>query len=168
MAASALKPTGRRGRVQANLRGAVFGTVTAAAVIAATSAHEDGLDAILIATVGTLIVFWLAHIYERILEGHHEGTTRLTWTTIWLAVVDELPVIEAPLPSVLLLVAGAVGLLGYDAAVNLALWMAVAQLVIWSLVAARRQKWSWTASVVFAAISALFGMGIIALKALLH
>jgi hypothetical protein len=167
MAASALKPTGRRARVQANLRGAVFGTVTAAAVIAATSAHEDGLDAILIATIGTLIVFWLAHIYERILEGHAEGT-QLTLTTIWLAVVDELPVIEAPLPSVLLLVAGAVGLLGYDAAVNLALWMAVAQLVIWSLVAARRQKWSWTASVVFAAISALFGMGIIALKALLH
>jgi hypothetical protein len=167
MTTSGLKPAARRARVQANLRGAIFGTVTAAAVIAATSAHEDGLKAILIATVGTLVVFWLAHIYEAILEGHHEGT-RLTRNTVWVAVVVELPVIEAPLPSVLLLVAGAVGLLGYDLAVNLALWMAVAQLVVWSLIAARRQKWSWTASVVFAAISAAFGMGIIALKALLH
>jgi hypothetical protein len=167
MAASAVKPASWRARVQANLRGAVFGTVTAAAVIAATSAHEDPLTTILIATIGTLIVFWLAHIYEAVLEGHHEGT-RLTWNTVWKAVVYELPVIEAPLPSVLLLGAGAIGLLGYDVAVNLALWMAVAQLVIWSLVAARRQGWSWTASLVFAAISGAFGLGIIALKALLH
>jgi hypothetical protein len=167
MATSGLRPAARRARVQANLRGAIFGTVSAAAVIAATSAHEDSLQKILIATSGTLVVFWLAHIYENILEGQHEGT-RLTGNTIWMAVLEELPVLEAPLPSVLLLGLGALGVLGYDAAVNLALWLGVAQLVVWSVVAARRQKWSWMASAVFGAISGAFGIGIIALKALLH
>jgi hypothetical protein len=167
MATSGLRPAARRARVQANLRGAVFGTITGAAVIAATSAHEDSLQTILIATSGTLVVFWLAHVYEVILEGHHAGT-KLTRNTIWLAVLEELPVVEAPLPSVLLLALGALGVLGYDAAVNLALWLAAAQLVVWSVVAARRQKWSWVASAVFGAISGAFGIGIIALKALLH
>jgi hypothetical protein len=67
-----------------------------------------------------------------------------------------------------LLLAGLIGLLEAHTAVLAALWMAVAQLVIWGAAAARRHRRSWQAAVVSGAISGTFGLVIILLKALVH
>jgi hypothetical protein len=53
--------------IAANPRGAVSGTIVATAVIAAAAGHASpGL--ILAATVATLAVFWLAHVYADFLD----------------------------------------------------------------------------------------------------
>jgi hypothetical protein len=76
--------------------------------------------------------------------------------------------LEAPALSLLLLVLGAVGVLGEHLAVNLALWAGVAQLAGWGVTYARRQGWEWPASLVAGVVNGLFGVVIIALEVFLH
>lgn len=50
--------------VAANPRGAIYGTIVATAVIAASAAGGKSPALILVATVATLVVFWLAHVVQ--------------------------------------------------------------------------------------------------------
>jgi hypothetical protein len=52
----------RRAIVADNPRGAIHGTILAAAVIAGTARHEPP-GVVLVVTVATLVVFWLATVY---------------------------------------------------------------------------------------------------------
>ncbi len=61
--ATAGTPWRRLSVVAANPRGAIYGTIVASAVIAASAAGGKSPDAILTLTVATLLVFWLAHVY---------------------------------------------------------------------------------------------------------
>jgi hypothetical protein len=162
-----LSPARWLARGTANVDGAIFGTITAAAVIAASAAHDATIGSVVTVTVVTVVVFWLAHVYGSVVESHMEEG-RAGMNAIGEAMIDELPVLEAPGPSVLLLLAGLIGLLDAHTAVLAALWMAVAQLVIWGAAAARRHRRSWRAAVVSGAISGTFGLVIILLKALVH
>jgi len=160
-----LSPARWLARGTANVDGAIFGTITAAAVIAASAAHDATIGSVVIVTVVTVVVFWLAHVYGLVVEGHlEEGRSGLA--AVGEAMIDELPVLEAPAPSVLLLFVGLIGVLDADTAVLAALWMAVAQLVIWGAAAGRRHGRSWRAAAVSGAISGTFGLVIILLKTL--
>src|SRR5215475_3924224 len=160
-----LSPARWLARGTANVDGAIFGTITAAAVIAASAAHDATIGSVVIVTVVTVVIFWLAHVYGLVVEGHlEEGRSGLA--AVGEAMIDELPVLEAPAPSVLLLFVGLIGVLDADTAVLAALWMAVAQLVIWGAAAGRRHGRSWRAAAVSGAISGTFGLVIILLKTL--
>jgi small neutral amino acid transporter SnatA (MarC family) len=66
--ATAGTPRSRRlALLAANPRGAVDGTVVATAVIAATARHQPP-GRILAATIATLLIFWLAHVYADFLD----------------------------------------------------------------------------------------------------
>lgn len=159
---------GMRSRPEANLSGAIYGVITATAVIAATSAHSESLGQILAGTVATLVVFWLAHVYAEVLAHHLTGGHRPSIAVVRVALVKELPVIEAPAVSVLLLVLGVLGLLDAGRAVNLALWTGVAQLAAWGVAYARQQGWPWSAAAVAGLINGGLGASVIVLKALIH
>ena len=58
----------------ASPRSAIYGTILATAVIAATAGHEPP-GFILAATAATLAVFWLAHVYADILEHELAGVS---------------------------------------------------------------------------------------------
>lgn len=162
-----LSPARWLARGTANVDGAIFGTITAAAVIAASAAHDPTIGSVVAVTVVTVVVFWLAHVYGSVVEGHmEEGRSGVD--AVGEAMIDELPVLEAPAPSVLLLLLGLIGVFDAETAVLAALWMAVAQLVIWGGAAARRHRRSWRAAAVSGAISGTFGLVIILLKALVH
>ncbi|HEX8862972.1 MAG TPA: hypothetical protein VGC06_28535 [Actinomycetes bacterium] len=47
----------------ANPRAAVYGTIVASAAIATTAGGRESAARILEATLATLLVFWLAHVY---------------------------------------------------------------------------------------------------------
>jgi hypothetical protein len=153
--------------LQTDTAGAIYGTILATAVIAGTARHRPP-GRVLALTVATLLVFWLAHVYAAALSHHLLRATRLRWATIATAMAEEWPMVAGPAPSLLLLLLGALGLLGDEAAVNLALWAALAQLVGWGVTYARRQGWSWLAAVVAGTVNGTFGAAIIALKAFLH
>jgi len=160
-------PPRRRAFQPPDAAGAIYGTITAAAVIAAGAGHLPP-GRLLAATVATLAVFWLAHVYAQALSHHLRAGTRMRWATITAAMAEERPMLEGPAPSLVLLLLGLLGVLREEAAVRLALWAGVAQLVIWGVAYARRQGWSWPAAMVAGTVNGTFGVAIVLLEVLLH
>jgi hypothetical protein len=160
-------PSRRRGWSASDASGAIYGTIAATAVIAATARHQPP-GRVLALTVATLAIFWLAHVYAQALSHHLRGTTGPRWSIVAAAMAEERPMLEAPAPSLLLLLLGAVGLLGEQLAVNLALWVGVAQLTGWGVTYARRQGWDWPPALAAGVINGSFGVVIIALEVFLH
>jgi len=160
-------PPRRRLWSASDASGAIYGTIAATAVIAATAQHQPP-GRILVLTIATLAIFWLAHVYAQALSHHLRGATRLRWAIVAAAMAEERPMLEAPVLSLLLLLLGAVGLLGERLAVNLALWAGVGQLAGWGVAYARRQGWDWPPSLVAGVVNGSFGVVIIALEVFLH
>src|SRR5215212_3455051 len=99
----------RRAIIAANPRGAIYGTIVATAVIAATAGHAPP-GRVLAATVATLVVFWLAHVWaEFTAHGLHEPSPDLK--VVPAIMTQELSMLAAPALSILFLVLGALGLL---------------------------------------------------------
>jgi hypothetical protein len=147
--------------------GAIYGSMAAAAVIAASGRHLPP-GRVLALTLITLLTFWLAHVYAQVLAHHLRGATRPRWDIVVAAMVEEWPMVAAPVPAMAVLLLGAVGLLDEHRAVNLALWVGVAQLVGWGIALARRQQWSWPIALASGAINGVFGVVVIGLKAFVH
>ena len=145
----------------------IYGTITANAVIAATAGHRPP-GGILAVTVATLAVFWLAHVYSHALAHHLQSTMSLSWTAIIAAMSEERPMLEAPAAPLLVLLLGTLGLLRERAAVRLALWIGVVQLVAWGVAYARRQQWGWPTALAAGTVNGTLGLIIVALEVFLH
>ena len=81
---------------------------------------------------------------------------------------EELPMVEAATLPIVALMLGAFNVLRDPFAVNLALAIGVAQLLVWGAVAARRAGWSWPATVGTSAVDGVLGLLVIGLKSILH
>ncbi len=79
----------------ASPRSAIYGTILATAVIAATAGHEPP-GFILAATAATLAVFWLAHVYADILE-HELGRAGFDLKVVPAVMARELSMVAAPM-----------------------------------------------------------------------
>jgi hypothetical protein len=80
--------------IAANPCGTVYGTIVATAVIAATAGHQTpGL--VLAATVATLLVFWLAHVYSDFLD-HGVRGARFDLKILPGIMARELSMLAAP------------------------------------------------------------------------
>jgi hypothetical protein len=152
--------------IAANPRGAVYGTIVATAMIAAAAGHASpGL--ILAATVATLLVFWLAHVYADFLD-HGVRQSRFDFKVLPPIMARELSMLAAPALSILLLLLGAIGLFGEGLAIRLALWNGVLQLVGWGIDIGRSHGQAWPAALLTGLINGVFGVIIIFLEVLLH
>jgi len=154
-------------RITRNPSRAIYGTIVATAVTAASSSHDEPASLVAAAVAVTLVVFWIAHVYSAVLEDRYAGEP-LSGAVVRDAAVEEVTMVEAGLVSIVILLLGAAGLISNDLAVALALASGVAQLVIWGMVTARRAGWSWLAASVASVFDGLLGLIIIALKSLLH
>jgi hypothetical protein len=147
--------------------GAIYGTIAAMAVIAGTAgdpSHAKPLNL----TVATLFVFWLAHVYAQALSHHLRGARRLEWPVVREAMIEERALLEGPLPLLVVLALGALGVLDDRLTVRLALWLGVAQLVTWGILYARRQRWGWPTALTAGAINGTFGLLIVLLEVDVH
>jgi hypothetical protein len=147
--------------------GAIYGTIISMAVIAGTAA-DPGHGKALSLTVATLAVFWLAHVYAQTLSHHLKGAKRLEWPAVKAAMAEERPLLEGPLPMLVVLVLGELHVLQGRTAVRLALWIGVAELVTWGILYARRQRWSWPSSITAGAVNGLLGLAIVLLEVVVH
>ena len=162
--ATAGTPRSRLGAIiAANPRGAIYGTIVATAVIAATAGHQS--PALILAA--TLLVFWLAHVYADFLD-HGLRQAGFDLKVLPAIMARELSMLAAPALPILFLLLGALSLLDEGLAVRLALWTGVAQLVGWAIEAGRRHGRSRPAMLLGGVINGAFGVGIIGLEALLH
>lgn len=152
--------------VGGNPRGAIYGTVVATAVIAATAGHLSP-ELILAATVANLLVFWLAHVYADFLD-HRLRQDEFDLKVVPAIMAKELSMLAAPALSILFLLLGALSLLDERLAVRLALWNGVAQLVGWGIEAERQRGQSWPTALLAGLVNGVFGVGIIVLEVLLH
>jgi hypothetical protein len=101
-------------------------------VIAAYAAGGKSPDVILAATVATLLVFWLAHLYAHFLDHevrHDRDAAESPGLHHGPGTVDAC----RPAPSILFLLLGALGVLNEPLAVRLALWTGVGQLFGWGI-----------------------------------
>jgi hypothetical protein len=152
---------------QPDTAGAIYGTITATAVIAATVGHATPRQ-VLGVTVATVLVLWLAHVYAHALAHHLRGATSVQWSAIVRAMGEERPMLVAPLPAFVLLLLGVLGLLDEERSIRLALWAGVLQLIGWGLAFARRQGWGWPAATVAGLVNGVFGLAVVLLEVLLH
>jgi hypothetical protein len=147
--------------------GAIYGTIVAMALIAGAAA-DPGHGELLWLTIATLFVFWLAHVYAQTLSHHLRGAKRLEWPAVRAAMVEEWPLLEGPIPLLVVLALGQLHVLQGRTAIRLALWIGVVELVTWGILYARRQQWGWLPAATAGAVNGLLGLAIVLLEVVVH
>jgi hypothetical protein len=147
--------------------GAIYGTIAAMAVIAGTAASQAHGKTLYL-TVATLLVFWVAHVYAQALSHHLKGAERLDWTIVRTAMAEEWPLIQGPLPLLVVLALGRIGVFEERTAVRVALWLGVANLVVWGFAYARSRQWRWHTAITAGAVNGLLGLLIVLLEVVIH
>jgi hypothetical protein len=94
----------------ANPRAAIYGTIVASAAIATSAGGHESAALILEATLASLLVFWLAHVYADFL-GHGLRHAKTGLRLLAFIMVQELSMLVATALSILFLLLGGLGVL---------------------------------------------------------
>jgi hypothetical protein len=153
----------------ARLTSSIYGTVLAIALIAAYSAEEE-LDSLLIATalLVTLAVFWLAHSQAELLAVRYAVGHALSRKEVREHLRHGWPMVEAGFPPAGALLLGAVGLVGEDTAVDLALGVGVAELAAWGVAVGVKEQLGTLRTFAVTALNVSLGLAVVALKLVIH
>lgn len=152
---------------------AIYGTIVYASVVAAASIdneeHGDAVQ-ILVFSVVSIVVFWMAHVYSTAL-GFHGDADRLSSRlrdSFQHALAESSGMLEAAiLPSIPLLLAS-LDVIDPETGVFIALWLTVLTLaVLGYLVFAVRGR-PLGVRIAGAVVTGLFGIVVIVLKTALH
>ncbi|MER7582785.1 hypothetical protein [Kitasatospora sp. NPDC097691] len=156
------EPTPEGNGNRTDYAGAVYGSMLAASVIAASSAQgaHPRLSLILLLVV-TGLVFWIAHVYAHV-AGQREIGRQVTWPQVREVGRHEWPLVEASaLPALAVLVSP---WLGTGDSAWLALGVAVAQQVAWATLGAHRAGASSRQVAAEGAVNLVLGLVIVAAK----
>ncbi|MFH8494259.1 hypothetical protein [Streptomyces coeruleorubidus] len=154
-------------RARADYTGGVYGSMLAASVVvgAGSLGSFPRVELVLLLLL-TGVVFWIGHVHAQLFGARltHQAPDR---RVVWHVCLDEWPIVKAAVPP-----AAAVAvspLLGLDVrgALWLALSVAVAGQVGWSVAAARRAGASRRLMAVTASVNLLLGLLIISVKIVL-
>jgi hypothetical protein len=151
-----------------NPAGVVYGVIVIGALLAAESGlHETYLETAGSAAI-TATLYWLAHAYAGLLGRRLSTGERLTPGALMRALAHDWALVRgAAVPLLALLVAWATGA-SQETAVSVGLWSAAACLVLFELIAGIGSHSRVTELVFEVAVGATMGLGIIALKIVLH
>lgn len=155
-----------------NPSGTIYGTLVGSAVLAAEGGKHEGAGEIAFIVLATLLIYWFAHGYSDMLEARAERPSldgrphalrdlRHALGAEWSIVGGSLALVAV------LLLADLLGA-GVNLAVNVALWFAVVELLIWGLVAAYSAQVRGWAMIGYGVGTAVLGVIITSLKILLH
>ncbi len=147
----------------------VYGLILATAVIA-ISRESDPSDAgqAALSMLVTALVFWLAHVYARLLGtavSHDRGVTRAA--VAW-AMREHWALVEVAIPLVLILGLGAIGLLPERAVLVAATILALVELAATGAYAAIRHDAGPGGTLLSAAFALMLGLFVVLLKVLIH
>ncbi|WP_112469125.1 hypothetical protein [Streptomyces triticisoli] len=154
-------------RAHTDYTGGVYGSMLAASVVvgAGTLGSFPRLALVLLLLL-TGAVFWLGHVHAQ-LFGARLAQQRLDRRVVLHACREEWPIVKAAVPPAAALVVSP--LLGLDVrgALWLALAVAVAGQVGWSVAAARRAGATWGLTAATASVNLLIGLLILTFKIVL-
>ncbi len=151
-----------------NPAGTVYGMLVIGALLAAESGrYESYIDAAG-STLIALGLYWLAHAYANVLGRRLVTHERLTAGALGRALMHDWTIVRgAAIPLLALLLAWASGA-GRETAINVALWSTVAGLIALELLAGVRAQTAPRELALEASVGIAMGVGIVALKILLH
>ncbi len=152
----------------ANLEAAIYGDITVGSVLAVESTRQQTLLGTLAGVIIALLLYWLAHSYaESAAQRLREGEP-LSMTGLWQTMTHEVAILlGAAFPLLALLLAEAAGA-SLSQANTAAVWTSASAVVLIEGVAAARSHRSGADRVLQIAFGALLGVGIVALRLLLH
>jgi hypothetical protein len=168
---------------------AVYGLVLYAAIVAAASDETDPGDAtdptlvwnestitisdsvgVLIWVALSIIVFWAAHVFAHAVADH--GVRNGRPVTVAKATRDAFHhssgMLYAPIVPTIALIMGALGIIPDPAAIEASLWISVAVLGVLGYLAFVAKRAPWFVSVLGGLATAVLGLLIILLNAVMH
>lgn len=151
-------------RAHADYTGGIYGSMLAASVIlgAGTLGSFPRLEIVLLLLL-TGIVFWIAHVHA-VLFGERLAQRALDRRVVLRVCQEEWPIMKAAVPPALAVAVSPLLGLGVQGAVWLALAVALAGQVGWSVAAARWAGASWRLVLIAASVNVLLGLPIICFK----
>jgi hypothetical protein len=151
-----------------NPAGTVYGTLSIGALLAAESGLRDTYPETIGSATLALALYWLGHSYSDLLGHRLDTGQRLTVTDLmWFVLRDSTIPRGACLPLLALLIAWVVGA-EQSTGVSAAVWTAAASLLAFELLAGLRARAQPGELVLEGCVGAVMGLGIIALRAILH
>ncbi|UZN01571.1 hypothetical protein [Cellulomonas sp. S1-8] len=151
-----------------HLAGAIYGTILATTVVAATSNHPESLARTMLLVLGTSVVFWLAHVYALELAARIVARRPLRREEMGHIARQEWPMLQSSWPVLLVLLLGHLEVLDPARAVDVAMAVGVGALVVYGMVIGRQESSGWPRVVLSGIVSGCFGLAILALKLAVH
>ena len=169
MSSQPLPATGEAPRVSArtaeHVAGAVYGTIIATAVVAASAGPQPDSLHIVGLLIGTSAVFWLAHVYSRSVAAAMELGRRVTAAERARLAASEWPMLQSSFPLVVALIPGKLGWIEVSASLWLAVGVGVAALVVWGIRIGQLEGGGGLNVLRNAAVTGSFGLLIVLMKA---
>lgn len=149
------------------IAGTIYGTIVVMATVAAGS-HGEDTDAWRLAVVVavTVLVLWVAHLYSHAIGESLEHGRRLDRAELGAVARREWAIPAAAVAPIAALVLAALGVLGEQTAVWLALGFGVATLAVQGARYATVERLSRTGTLVAIALNVFLGLVIVVLEAL--
>jgi hypothetical protein len=168
---TALPPRGAGGSTltASDVSGLLYGAGVSGATLAVVGAHADASSPVVLATLLVLTVYWLAHVYVEVVASQLGGDdSRALHRRLATSLREEASVLLGGLPAVAVYVGAVVLGASKTTAGFVALGSLVLLLFVVGLFGARRAGLRGGAALLEASGAGVFGVLIVALKAVLH
>lgn len=147
----------------------IYGLILATSVIAVSREYEStNAGTIAVTVLVTGVVFWLAHVYARILSRSMAGDRWPTRAETREVLRHDWPLVEVTIPLVLILLLGAADILRDSTAIVIAVLAALAELGTSGAYAARSSGAGVPMTIASAVVAVALGGTVVLLKALVH
>jgi hypothetical protein len=156
-------------RTAGSVTEAIYGLILATSVIAVSREYDSsnaGLIGVTVLVTG--IVFWLAHVYARVLATSVEHHRKPSRSEVRDVLRHDWPLVEATVPLLLILALGALDIVPDNASILAAMLAALVELAAAGAYAARMGGARLGGEVVSAAIAVALGAAVVLLKVLVH
>jgi hypothetical protein len=159
----------RVARTTGSLTEAIYGLILATSVIAVSREYDSSNAGLIGVTVFvTGLVFWLAHVYARVLAGSISRQRMLGRAEVRDVLRHDWPLVEATLPLLVILGLGALDLVPDRAAILAATLAALVELAAAGAYAARSSGAGLPGMAFSAVVAVILGSAVVLLKALVH
>ena len=150
-----------------NAAGLLYGAVITASLFTLAGAHPADYPRILLVVVLTLIMYWLAHVYTRVIADRLADPTAALGVRIREALHHEVSILAGSIPAVVTYILFVViGLTNY--ATWAALWVSVLLLGLAGFRIGRQAGGGFGRLLLETVGCSMFGLVMIGLKAVLH
>ena len=149
---------------------AVYGIILVDGMIVVSGGHDATAWQVFGTVLGTVIVFWAAHVYAGTVAHHVGDPSRMMGLrdAFRLSLRRSLGLLTSALIPSFILLLGATRAITDIYAIWIALWAGVVVLAVLGWIAFARRGASWPIRVAGALGTAAFGLAMILMKALIH